>query len=359
MIQGDDLARDVARSGSRSRATDPACIRSAAPTRGAAQPRGRKSLDFTVLVLALGIAAIYYAPKLARFDTEQSFSPEFLKLIEIERSKLAGIEEKIKAADNVVSSVRGEIVASLNRAGFSWRSEDGEISLNDIALTADGKTAIAVGKIRTVTSSGKSEEEIRLEFSNNQLFDAFQQGIVTSPIPLISKGLRDDFMAAVGDRRRVGDVQGTLLAQIASMEKIGISRPKEAPQEPKTPGGNKDKIKSSENSSILRFLLQTNALRAGIILLILFLVQILVSLSRYDTRLAAFYDARADALLLTDPGSLPQRTLNVDEIDKLMAALSPDALDFGRAPRTVTEQAGQMARDLFRMGGRGGTSAGG
>ena len=353
------------------------------------------------MVLALGIAAIYYAPKLARFDTEQSFSPEFLKLIEIERSKLAGIEEKIKAADNVVSSVRGEIVASLNRAGFSWRSEDGEISLNDIALTADGKTAIAVGdsgtvvvssdggrswaardsatknflgdialtadgktaiavgKIRTVTSSGKSEEEIRLEFSNNQLFDAFQQGIVTSPIPLISKGLRDDFMAAVGDRRRVGDVQGTLLAQIASMEKIGISRPKEAPQEPKTPGGNKDKIKSSENSSILRFLLQTNALRAGIILLILFLVQILVSLSRYDTRLAAFYDARADALLLTDPGSLPQRTLNVDEIDKLMAALSPDALDFGRAPRTVTEQAGQMARDLFRMGGRGGTSAGG
>ena len=29
------------------------------------------------------------------------------------------------------------------------------------------------------------------------------------------------------------------------------------------------------------------------------------------------------------------------------------------ADGTVTEQAGQMARDLFRMGGRGGTSTGG
>ena len=81
--------------------------------------------------------------------------------------------------------------------------------------------------------------------------------------------------------------------------------------------------------------------------------------SRYNTRLVAFYDARAKALLLTEPGSPPRRQLNVDGIEKLMAALSPDGMDFGRAPRTVTEHAGQMARDLFRMGGRGGTSAGG
>jgi hypothetical protein len=65
--------------------------------------------------------------------------------------------------------------------------------------------------------------------------------------------------------------------------------------------------------------------KVGSSLLILFLVQILITLYRYSTRVAAFYEARADALQIAS---------EVDglSLKDLVDALSADKVDFGKAP---------------------------
>jgi hypothetical protein len=88
------------------------------------------------------------------------------------------------------------------------------------------------------------------------------------------------------------------------------------------------------------FLISTVTTRVGIVVLLLFLVQILVPLYRYNTKLAGFYDARADALELVDND-------NSDGLDRLVTILSPDTLDFGKAPATPTQQALDAAKEVI------------
>jgi hypothetical protein len=56
--------------------------------------------------------------------------------------------------------------------------------------------------------------------------------------------------------------------------------------------------------------------------MLLFLVQILVPLYRYNTRLATFYNARADAITIIEhrPG---------EQLESLVSVLSPESIDFG------------------------------
>jgi hypothetical protein len=60
--------------------------------------------------------------------------------------------------------------------------------------------------------------------------------------------------------------------------------------------------------------------------LLLILVQLLISLSRYSTRLAAFYDSRADVLLLV--GASPE----------LATIFLPDWLGFERVELGLTSE---------------------
>ena len=86
-------------------------------------------------------------------------------------------------------------------------------------------------------------------------------------------------------------------------------------------------------------------LRIAIITFTFFLVQLLVSQSRYNTRLAAFYNGRADALLLIQ--SREMSNYAADPLD-LMTTLSPDMLDFGKSPKSVMDQAARLAEDVNR-----------
>ena len=61
-----------------------------------------------------------------------------------------------------------------------------------------------------------------------------------------------------------------------------------------------------------------------------FLVQILVRLHQYNLRLAAFWESRADAVLLAQ--SFADR--NAHRFDDLVGALAPDAYDFKSPPRS-------------------------
>ncbi len=67
-------------------------------------------------------------------------------------------------------------------------------------------------------------------------------------------------------------------------------------------------------------------LRIGVIGMLVFLTQILISLYRYNSRLISFYGSRRDALLLAGGDS-------TDKIRELTDVLFPSKLDFGREPR--------------------------
>ncbi len=86
------------------------------------------------------------------------------------------------------------------------------------------------------------------------------------------------------------------------------------------------------------FLIQTNITRFGPMIIILFFVSILVNLYRYNIRLSAYYDARADALELIDLKIKP------DVYEKYVSSLSPDMLDIGKPPKLPTEHAVDLAK---------------
>ena len=88
------------------------------------------------------------------------------------------------------------------------------------------------------------------------------------------------------------------------------------------------------------YVLTVLSTKVGSALMLLFLIQILVSLYRYNTKVASFYDGRADALQL----------VALDDIDILSAVssiLSTDKLDFGKMPATPMQHALEITKELL------------
>jgi hypothetical protein len=70
-------------------------------------------------------------------------------------------------------------------------------------------------------------------------------------------------------------------------------------------------------------------IRIGGFIMAAFLINVLVSFSRYSLRVANYLDARADALLLTRG--------DIDHLAKLLPAISVDPLDFTNYPMSPYE----------------------
>jgi CHASE3 domain sensor protein len=81
-------------------------------------------------------------------------------------------------------------------------------------------------------------------------------------------------------------------------------------------------------------IIQSNLTRLASLGIMFFLVAILVPQYRYNIRMAAFYDARADSIRLA--GKLPAIT-HVEDLEKTILAMTPN-IDFGKAPSTPIDQ---------------------
>ena len=105
--------------------------------------------------------------------------------------------------------------------------------------------------------------------------------------------------------------------------------------------GSEDDLTASD------LLIATGVTRFGVLIIAVYLVQILINLYRYNTRTAAYYRAHADALLLSNK--------NPKAMEALHKALVPD-VDYGRLPRTVTQDVAARASDAVHRywPGRGG-----
>jgi len=93
-------------------------------------------------------------------------------------------------------------------------------------------------------------------------------------------------------------------------------------------------IKSCEYNDVVS-LTRNNLTRLGVVGFIIFFIALLVGLYRYNMRLAAFYDGRADALSLGRPEQVGFDTL----VDKF----SPDAVGYGKQPTSPLDQVATLA----------------
>ncbi len=90
-------------------------------------------------------------------------------------------------------------------------------------------------------------------------------------------------------------------------------------------------------------LISTVVTRFGVVILLLFLVKILVPLYKYNTKLSAFYDARADAVELF---TIKNEEINEDSLEIIMRILSPDGVDWGNSPNTPTDKTIDLAKSI-------------
>ncbi|MEM9450282.1 MAG: sialidase family protein [Cyanobacteria bacterium P01_E01_bin.6] len=111
---------------------------------------------------------------------------------------------------------------------------------------------------------------------------------------------------------------------------------------------NRDAIVKAWNESQPWQRISRIATRVAVIVLLIYLVQIMVNLFRYNTRLAAFYQARADAIDLLGVSNISLGTALNLTIADIATALSPDSVDFGKAPTPPSQQAIEIFRDVTK-----------
>ena len=98
----------------------------------------------------------------------------------------------------------------------------------------------------------------------------------------------------------------------------------------------------------IRLFDELTVMRVVTLIALLLLVQILVRLHQYSLRLATFWDARADAVLLAR--SFACRS--AETFDDLVDALAPDAYDFKPSPKSGHESMMNLAGQLLRRNSR-------
>lgn len=99
----------------------------------------------------------------------------------------------------------------------------------------------------------------------------------------------------------------------------------------------KESAQAPPKEDLFLKLLQTSITRFGLLAVVGFFVSILVSLYRYNVRLAAFYNARADLLRLSDI------SVTISDFGLLATALTP-TLEFGKSPQLPIGQLVELVK---------------
>ena len=110
------------------------------------------------------------------------------------------------------------------------------------------------------------------------------------------------------------------------------------------PDDTRNTPETSSSSRFEDFFGRPTIIRFGIMFFIAFLLQLLVSLYRYNMRLAAYYDARGDALFFAAAAQEEQK--ESAGLDALTEIFSPDSVDYGRSPNMATKQIIEVAKSL-------------
>ena len=109
---------------------------------------------------------------------------------------------------------------------------------------------------------------------------------------------------------------------------------------------NADNSAMSSKGAFGGFLDDLTVMRIVALTVLFFLVQVLVRLYQYNLRLAAFWDSRADAVLLARSFAYH----SAERFDDLVATLAPDGLDFKPLPKSGHEALVAVLAEQLRRG---------
>jgi hypothetical protein len=93
---------------------------------------------------------------------------------------------------------------------------------------------------------------------------------------------------------------------------------------------------SKQARTSTEYLISLLAVRAGVAALVIFLCQVFVGVYRYNRRLAAFYDARADALQLGGHSELPKAALKALDGERVTYGPDPKSPALGVSEKLAT-----------------------
>jgi photosystem II stability/assembly factor-like uncharacterized protein len=233
----------------------------------------------------------------------------------------------------------GTILRTID-GGKTWTKQDSGTTLNLVrSHFADSRTGWVVGEGGTILATRDYDLKLAdltiyeqiARAKNSPLAGLFTQRRQIADLEAIAKSLVEN-----------RETQDSLKVDIKAFTRLGEAAVAPSQPPPRVPPDNTDRKSSASDDTFGEFSMQSSVLRVTTILLIAFLVQILVSLYRYNTRLASYYDARADAVLMTQFAGT--------EFDNLVELLSPDRFDFGRQPRSPMGNAVELAREILRTG---------
>lgn len=99
-----------------------------------------------------------------------------------------------------------------------------------------------------------------------------------------------------------------------------------------------DHVDSSRNIDAFTTLIVLTATRIGAIFLSVYVIQILITVYKYYARLNAFYSGRAIAL----------QGVGDDKAEELLVTLSPENIDFSKAPNLPYEKVLELAKEAIQ-----------
>lgn len=225
------------------------------------------------------------------------------------------------------------IVAALLPAGWNIYSHAGELTQKDIGYTPEREKLAKARDLRN--------------FYRYLLYDAAlrapgkEEGQFISRVIAKLEAIEDDNLLkyrlkeAIESEPKTSPAQEKLAHELLEYYDTEVNKKEEHKVRSQLEGVPKAGSKTgAEGDAYVLAAIQFT--RFGGLTVILFLVAILIRLFRYAMRLAAFYDAPADALLLTE--RWPEVRKDADLFIRLVAMLTPPAsIDFGRLPRTPAE----------------------
>ena len=242
----------------------------------------------------------------------------------------------------IAAGRRGAVRFSTD-GGRTWKPGTSNVGdrLRAVALDDDGGTAVVVGHDGTIL--------ISTDRGRNWIF---RDSRTAHRLYAAAYGFDGKDVIAVGEHSTILRLSSPDYVLVPGPSLTGLTEAvmKEGDGSKPQPTKRRSETEDDGFGASYSYLINLGVLRMGTVLIILLLAQYLTSLARYCLRLAAFYDARQDAVRLAELRNAIPRPENIDELEQMMHALTPYGLDFGCSSRAMTDMAMQMAQLIGRGG---------
>ena len=235
----------------------------------------------------------------------------------------------------------GATLVSVNNKLQDWKRKKTKVGddLNDVSVAPNGRSAVAVGDSGTVLLLTDIDGDW-CKPDSKTANDLFAVSFDRENNIAVAVGREDDQPTLItldaGDCSAPVNRVNVKLPEVEVSEKSSISR---------------GSVVDSETEFVVSYL-AIFAVRILAVVMFLIVFWQMVNLTRYYLRLTAFYDGKADAILMIDPKN-PPRSKDIETFERSAKVVTPEDIGFDRTPRSVIKEAIQIALAIVRRQNNG------